>query len=209
MPDDPEERAERLARLRRVGVGAAAAVVACLMVYTVFPVRTALNLWEAEDRARERQAAFERENEILEDEIADLQSDERIEVEAREQGMVMPGEESYGIMPAPAPVPGRRPAPRSRRARRRRRRPADPPDGRRRSDPRRQTVAGTRPPGIAAPVSARRRARRSPALRMRRMRVSSASRARSASSVSPVRFSMPQWRTTTGERIWSWWIWKS
>jgi cell division protein FtsL len=106
LPDDPEERAERLARLRRVCVGAAAAVVACVMVYTVFPVRTALNLWEAEDRARERQAAFERENEILEDEIADLQSDERIEVEAREQGMVLPGEESYGIMPAPAPVPG-------------------------------------------------------------------------------------------------------
>jgi cell division protein FtsL len=106
LPDDPEERAERLARLQRVCVGAAAAVVACVMVYTVFPVRTALNLWEAEDRARERQAAFERENEILEDEIADLQSDERIEVEAREQGMVLPGEESYGIMPAPAPVPG-------------------------------------------------------------------------------------------------------
>jgi cell division protein FtsL len=106
LPDDPEARAERLARLRRVCVGAAAAVVACVMVYTVFPVRTALNLWEAEDRARERQAAFERENEILEDEIADLQSDERIEVEAREQGMVQPGEESYGIMPAPAPVPG-------------------------------------------------------------------------------------------------------
>jgi cell division protein FtsL len=106
LPDDPEERAARLARVRRVCVGAAAAVVACVMVYTVFPVRTALNLWEAEDRARERQAAFERENEILEDEIADLQSDERIEVEAREQGMVLPNEESYGIMPAPAPVPG-------------------------------------------------------------------------------------------------------
>jgi cell division protein FtsL len=106
LPDDPDERAERLARLRRAGVGAAAAVVACVVVYTVFPVRTALNLWEAEDRARERQAAFERENDLLEEEIADLQSDERIEVEAREQGMVLPGEESYGIMPAPTPVPG-------------------------------------------------------------------------------------------------------
>jgi cell division protein FtsL len=106
LPDDPDERAERLARLRRACLGAAVAVVACVTVYTVFPVRTALNLSEAEDRARERQAAFERENEILEEEIADLQSDERIEVEAREQGMVLPGEESYGIMPAPAPVPG-------------------------------------------------------------------------------------------------------
>ena len=106
LPDDPDARAERLARLRRACMGAAAAVVACVVIYTVFPVRTALNLWEAEDRARERQAAFERENEILEEEIADLQSDERIEVEARGQGMVRPGEESYGIMPAPAPVPG-------------------------------------------------------------------------------------------------------
>jgi cell division protein FtsB len=105
LPGDPEERAQRLLRLRRVCVGVAAAVVACVVVYTVFPVRTALNLWEAEDRARERQAAFERETRILEEEIADLQSDERIEVEAREQGMVLPGEESYGIMPAPAPGP--------------------------------------------------------------------------------------------------------
>ena len=105
LPDDPEARAERLARLRRVGLRAAAVAVAAAMVYTVFPVRTALNLWAAEDRARERQAAFERENEILEEEIADLQRDERIEVEAREQGMVLPGEESYGIMPAPA-APG-------------------------------------------------------------------------------------------------------
>ena len=106
VPDDPDERAERLAKLRRVGVGVVGALVACLVIYTVFPVRTAVNLFDAEDRARERQAAFERENAILEQEIADLQSDERIEVEAREQGMVMPGEESYGIMPAPAPEAG-------------------------------------------------------------------------------------------------------
>ena len=106
VPDDPELRAERLARLRRIGVRAAATVVACLTVYTVFPVRTALNLWEAEDRANERKAVFAQENPILEDEIDDLQTDERIEEEARALGMVMPGEESYGIMPAPAaPAP--------------------------------------------------------------------------------------------------------
>ena len=94
VPDDPEERAERVAKLRRVGVGVVVTLVVCLVIYTVFPVRMALNLFDAEDRARERQAAFERENAILEEEIADLQSDERIEVEAREQGMVLPGEES-------------------------------------------------------------------------------------------------------------------
>ena len=88
VPDDPEERAERVAKLRRVGVGVVVTLVVCLVIYTVFPVRMALNLFDAEDRARERQAAFERENAILEEEIADLQSDERIEVEAREQGMV-------------------------------------------------------------------------------------------------------------------------
>ncbi len=106
VPDDPEARAERVAKLRRIGVGVVATLVVCLVIYTVFPVRMALNLFDAEDRARERQAAFERENAILEEEIADLQSDERIEVEAREQGMVLPGEESYGIMPAPAPAAG-------------------------------------------------------------------------------------------------------
>ena len=62
VPDDPDERAERLAKLRRVGVGVVGALVACLVIYTVFPVRTAVNLFDAEDRARERQAAFEREN---------------------------------------------------------------------------------------------------------------------------------------------------
>ena len=106
VPDDPEARAERLAKLRRVGALGVATLVACLVIYTVFPVRTAVNLFEAEDRARERQAAFEREIAILEEEVADLRSDERIEVEARADGMVMPGEESYGIMPAPAPAPG-------------------------------------------------------------------------------------------------------
>ena len=54
VPDDPDERAERLAKLRRVGVGVVGALVVCLVIYTVFPVRTAVNLFDAEDRARER-----------------------------------------------------------------------------------------------------------------------------------------------------------
>ena len=107
LPSDPDARAERVARLRRIGVRAAAVVVAAVLVYTVFPVRTALNLQAAENRARERQAAFERENEILEDEARDLQTDDRVEQEARELGLVYPGEESYGIYPAPeAPATG-------------------------------------------------------------------------------------------------------
>ena len=101
LPSDPEERAERIARWRRVGVRAAAVVVAGMLVYTVFPVRTALDLRAAEVRARERKAAFEREIPILEDEKRDLGTDGRVEEEARELGLVYPGEESYGIYPAP------------------------------------------------------------------------------------------------------------
>jgi hypothetical protein len=44
---------------------------------------------------------FERENDLLEDEVRDLRDDERIEELAREMGLVLPGEESYGIFPAP------------------------------------------------------------------------------------------------------------
>ncbi|HKY67682.1 MAG TPA: septum formation initiator family protein, partial [Acidimicrobiales bacterium] len=108
LPTDPEARAEKVARWQRRGLLVAAVVVACVLIYTVFPVRTALELRAAEDRARERQAAFERENPILEDEVADLRTDDRIEEEARELGLVYPGEESYGIYPAPedtAPAP--------------------------------------------------------------------------------------------------------
>lgn len=101
LPDDPEARAERLARLRRGGVRLTAGVVAAVLVYTVFPVRMALDLSRAEDRARQREAVFERENEVLEDEVAELESDRRIEEEARALGMVRPGEESYRVMPAP------------------------------------------------------------------------------------------------------------
>jgi cell division protein FtsB len=101
LPSDPEQRARLLVRLRRVGVGVAAVVIAALAVYTVFPVRTALDQRAAENRSRERLEVFEREIEILEDEVDDLQTPERIEAEARRFGLVYEGEESYGIYPAP------------------------------------------------------------------------------------------------------------
>ncbi|HEX5365784.1 MAG TPA: septum formation initiator family protein [Acidimicrobiales bacterium] len=108
LPSDPEERAEQVARLRRVGVRVGAVAVALALVYTVFPVRMALDLRASEHRARERQAAFSREIDLLEDEARDLRTDERVEEEARSLGLVYPGEESYGIYPAP-----RSPAPRA------------------------------------------------------------------------------------------------
>jgi cell division protein FtsB len=51
---------------------------------------------------------FERENARLEQEARDLRTDERIEELARELGLVMPGEELYGILPGseePADTP--------------------------------------------------------------------------------------------------------
>jgi cell division protein FtsB len=101
LPSDPEQRARLLARLRRVGVGVAAAVIVALAIYTVFPVRTALDQRAAENRSRERLEVFEREIEILEAEVEDLQTSDRVEAEAREFGLVYPGEERYGMYPAP------------------------------------------------------------------------------------------------------------
>ncbi len=101
LPADDEARQRRSAQLRRIGSRLAAVAFAGLLVYGVFPVRTWINQREALDRARERQEVFERENPLLEDEVRDLQTDERVEEEARELNLVLPGEESYGIFSAP------------------------------------------------------------------------------------------------------------
>jgi cell division protein FtsB len=101
LPADDEARERRAARLRRIGTRFATVALAVVLVYGVFPVRTWINQREATERARERKEVFERENDLLEDEVRDLQDDERIEELAREMGLVLPGEESYGIFPAP------------------------------------------------------------------------------------------------------------
>lgn len=106
LPDDDEARQRRAARLRRAGMGVTGAILAAVVIYAVFPVRTALDLRSSTDRARERLEAFQEENARLEDEARDLREDERIELEARELGLVRPGEELYGITPSPeAPAP--------------------------------------------------------------------------------------------------------
>ena len=106
LPDDDEARQRRAARLRRAGMGVTGAILAAVVIYAVFPVRTALDLRSSTDRARERLEAFQQENARLEDEARDLREDERIELEARELGLVEPGEEAYGITPSPeAPAP--------------------------------------------------------------------------------------------------------
>lgn len=101
LPADDDARQRRSAQLRRIGSRLAVVALAGLLIYGVFPVRTWINQREALDRARERQEVFERENPLLEDEVSDLRTDARVEEEARELGFVLPGEESYGVLPAP------------------------------------------------------------------------------------------------------------
>lgn len=105
VPGDEEARQRRAARLRRASMRLAAVAVVGFVIYGVFPVRTWIDQRAATDRARERLEVFERENELLASEKRDLSTDERIEEEAREMGFVLPGEESYGIYPAPDPTP--------------------------------------------------------------------------------------------------------
>jgi cell division protein FtsB len=102
LPADGEARQRRLARLRRVGMRVASLTLAAMLLYAVFPVRTWLNQRAATERAREQVEVLSRENDRLEQRADDLRDPETVEEIARsELGWVMPGEESYGILPAP------------------------------------------------------------------------------------------------------------
>jgi hypothetical protein len=105
VPPDEEARARRSAALRWATTRVAAVAAVALAVYGVFPVRTWIDQRAAEQRARERAEVFQREIELLEQERRDLRTDERIEEEARKMGLVLPGEESFGILPAPQEGP--------------------------------------------------------------------------------------------------------
>ncbi|HEY7069463.1 MAG TPA: septum formation initiator family protein [Acidimicrobiales bacterium] len=104
LPADEEARQRRLAQLRRVGMRVGSFTLAAMLIYAVFPVRTYLNQRAATERAREQIEVLSRENDRLEDRAEDLRDPETIEELARrELGLVKPGEESYGILPAPPP----------------------------------------------------------------------------------------------------------
>jgi hypothetical protein len=108
---DDEARELRNARVRKVGFGVGAVALAGVLIYAVFPVRTVLDQWDAKDRGREQLDVLTRENERLERRAADLREAETIEeIARREHGYVMPGEESYAVLPPPrnddAPPPG-------------------------------------------------------------------------------------------------------
>jgi cell division protein FtsB len=102
LPADEEARQRRLARLRRVGMRVASLTLAGMLLYAVFPVRTYLNQRAATERAREQIEVLSRENDRLEQRAEDLRDPETVEeIARRELGLVKPGEESYGILPAP------------------------------------------------------------------------------------------------------------
>jgi cell division protein FtsB len=104
LPADEEARQRRLAQLRRVAMRVGSFTLAAMLIYAVFPVRTYLNQRAATDRAREQIDVLSRENDRLEGRADDLRDPETIEeIARRELGLVMPGEESYGILPAPPP----------------------------------------------------------------------------------------------------------
>jgi cell division protein FtsB len=102
LPADEEARQRLLARLRGAGMRVASITLAGLLLYAVFPVRTYLNQRAATERAREQIEVLSEENDRLEQRAEDLRDPETVEeIARRELGLVKPGEESYGIFPAP------------------------------------------------------------------------------------------------------------
>jgi cell division protein FtsB len=103
---DEDVREARVARLRWAGTRVGAAALALVLFYAVFPVRTYLDQRAAGRRAREKIEVLGRENDRLEERTESLEEDPEIERIAREQyGMVLPGEESYGLLPGREPAP--------------------------------------------------------------------------------------------------------
>jgi cell division protein FtsB len=97
-----EVREKRATQVRRVGIAAAGTMLGCVLVYAIFPVQTYLDLRSATQRAEEQREALHRANDELERRQRELNEDETVEEIAREDyGWVLPGEESYGVLPAP------------------------------------------------------------------------------------------------------------
>jgi len=73
-----------------------------VFVYSIFPVRTYLDQRAATQRARERLEIISQENERLADQAEELRDPETVEeIARRDYGLVLPGEESYGVLPPP------------------------------------------------------------------------------------------------------------
>jgi cell division protein FtsB len=101
-PADDQARERRNARLRWLGTRVGSFALAAVLIYAVFPVRTYLNQRSASERKQQQIEVVGQENDRLEQRIAELQDPETVEeIARRDHNMVRPGEESYGIMPAP------------------------------------------------------------------------------------------------------------
>jgi cell division protein FtsB len=103
-PATEESRERRNARLRWLGTRVGSVALTGLLVYAVFPVRTYLNQRSETNRAREQLDVLSEENDRLERRADELRDPETIEeIARRDHNLVMPGEESYGILPPPDP----------------------------------------------------------------------------------------------------------
>jgi cell division protein FtsB len=105
-PVDEEARERRNARLRWLGTRVGSVALSGLLVYAVFPVRTYLSQRSDTNRAREQLDVLSEENDRLEQRADELRDPETVEeIARRDHNLVMPGEESYAILPPPEPAP--------------------------------------------------------------------------------------------------------
>jgi len=102
--DDDGGRPRRSRRaIRRVAWPLVLAVLVCItLALGVFPTRTYLERKQEVAAAQQQVDALTRENDEKQARVEQLQTDEEIEAIAREEyKLVMPGEESYEVLPPP------------------------------------------------------------------------------------------------------------
>jgi cell division protein FtsB len=97
-----EARARRAAVVRRTSRMAAAVALAAVLIYAIFPVRTYLDQRAATERRHTQSEVLAEEIERLEELRERLQDDEEVvRIARRDYGLIFPGEDAYGILPAP------------------------------------------------------------------------------------------------------------
>ncbi len=100
---DEAAREQRAAQVRRAGMIAACGALAAVLIYSIFPVGLYLDQRVASDRARERLEVISEENDRLAERADELRDPETVEeIARRDYGLVLPGEEPYGVLPPPA-----------------------------------------------------------------------------------------------------------
>jgi cell division protein FtsB len=105
-PIDEGARERRYARLRWLGTRVGSVALSGVLVYAVFPVRTYLSQRSDTNRAREQLDVLSEENDRLEQRADELRDPETVEeIARRDHSLVMPGEESYAILPPPEQAP--------------------------------------------------------------------------------------------------------